>query len=228
MPTLQNIVHVQIFLLLTQEITMSTTVDVGFLTLNAPPKTFQGFMPAVGITHFDIYKFRTGTKTANVSMSSSGPSNPSPFGLALFRDANNNGTLDNVGDALVSGSIVNASSGSINTSLNRNLSQGTYFARFISFAVRDISYTFKISRSDSGANPLANQEIQVGTISQDLTMKNRVNDNDTADNFAFTMDASGSLNINVEELGNKKGDANIRVIRDFNGWKRCCDEGCRL
>jgi uncharacterized protein (DUF2141 family) len=80
-----------------------------------------------------------------------------------------------------------------------------------------VVYTIRASFSDIGtANPLAGKEIQLGTISQDLTRRNTISNKDTADNFAFTLDGNSSLNINVRELGNKKGDVNIRVVQDRN------------
>jgi uncharacterized protein (DUF2141 family) len=86
------------------------------------------------------------------------------------------------------------------------------------FAPRgSVFYTLQVAVSDVGtANPLAGKEIQLGTIAQDLQRSNTVSDKDTADNFAFTLNGSSSLNINVRELGNKKGDANIRVVQDLN------------
>ena len=56
----------------------------------------------------------------------------------------------------------------------------------------------------------------MGTIAQDLTRRNQVSDRDTADNFAFTLGQTGSLNINIKELGNTKGDVNARVVRDLD------------
>lgn len=104
-----------------------------------------------------------------------------------------------------------------NESLNVNLTQGTYFAEAKAFAQSNITYTLRATRANSGsANPLTSPEIAVGQISQDLQRSNRVNDNDTADNFTFTLDGASSLNINVRELGNEKGDVNVRVVQDLN------------
>lgn len=80
-----------------------------------------------------------------------------------------------------------------------------------------VFYTLRAAVSDLGtANTLAGKEILLGTISDDLVRRRTINDNNTADNFAFTLNGSSSLNIGVQELGKKKGDVNIRVVQDFN------------
>lgn len=191
---------------------MSTTVDLGFLSLGETNNR-SGFMPA-GSTQTDVYKFSTGSVSANVAISTSGSG--ANFALSLFRDTNASGVLDN-GDSSVQISDGSSDINNANEFINRNLSQGTYFARARGFDSEPISYNFTISRASSGgANPLTAPEIPLGTIAQDLQRRDRVSDADTADNFAFTLDGSSSLDIGVKELGNKKGDANIRVVQDLN------------
>jgi hypothetical protein len=193
---------------------MSTTVDLGFLSLGEV-NSRTGFMPA-GSTQTDIYKFTTGFFDRNVAISTSGSG--LNFALSLFRDSNANGVLDNGDFPAVQISDGSSDINDANEFINRNLSQGTYFARALGFDFEPISYNFTISRATSGgANPLAGKEIPLGTIAQDLRRAGSVSDADTADNFAFTLDGSSSLNINVKELGNKKGNANIRVVQDLNG-----------
>ncbi|NJL20857.1 MAG: hypothetical protein HC895_08640 [Leptolyngbyaceae cyanobacterium SM1_3_5] len=132
--------------------------------------------------------------------------------LVLFRDNDANGILNN-GDSVVR----NAGSGGIFQTANAVVTQGSYIARLTS--AFDTGYNVRIARASTGAaNPLTAPEIPLGQISQDLQRRDRVNDNDTADNFAFTLDGNSSLNIGVRELGNlNKGDVNIRVVQDLNG-----------
>jgi hypothetical protein len=196
---------------------MSTTKDLGFLSLGAF-RFESGSMTPNGTTQTDIYKFTTGSVVATVSIGSF-PSSPSqsPFALALFKDSNKSGVLDN-GDAFVP-PVSDSGSGDREASefISHKLPQGTYFARAQSFAFDNVNYGISFVRASSGsANPLAASEIPLGTIAQDLRRVDRVSDADTADNFAFTLDGSSSLNIGVKELGNKKGDVNIRVVQDLN------------
>jgi hypothetical protein len=196
-----------------------TNFNLGFLSLGST-KTQQSTMFADGTTKRDVFKFTTGSIIENVAISTTGSGQVSaPFSLALFRDVNNNGILDN-GDA--SGRIRLSDSGrkpnEANESLNANLAQGTYFAEAKSFAFSNITYTLRATRANSGsANPLTAPEISLGQISRDLRKTDRISDTDTADNFAFTLDRASRLNISVRELGNKKGDVNIRVVQDLNG-----------
>jgi uncharacterized protein (DUF2141 family) len=196
-----------------------TNFDLGFLT-RGTFKSQKAFMKADGTTKIDTFRFETGTKPENVAISTGGSSS-SPFGLSLFRDVNGNNVLDN-GDAF--GGTIRASDDTPDVndaafeSLNVFLPQGVYFAQTKSFATRDISYTLFADRAKTGsANPLTSPEIPLGTIAQDLRKTDRVNNNDTADNFAFTLDGKSSLNIGVRELGNQKGDVNVRVVQDLNG-----------
>lgn len=196
-----------------------TTFDLGLLVrgTSAPPQ--QSTMFADGTTKRDIFRFNTGSAVETVSISTTGLGQvSSPFSLALFRDANNNGVLDN-GD--LSSRIRLSDSGrnpiEANESLNAKLTQGTYFAEAKAFTNTNISYVLRASRAKTGAaNPLANLEIPLGQISQDLRKSGSISDTNTADNFAFTLDGKSSLNIGVRELGNQKGDVNIRIVQDLN------------
>ncbi|QYO68285.1 hypothetical protein [Leptolyngbya sp. 7M] len=185
--------------------------NLGFIFLDAAPKTENGVLPGVFQTQQDTYAFRTGTTTANVNVSASFSGGSTQ--LALFRDNNANGRLDNVDSFLSPGTT-----GTTFLSLNKSLGKGNFIARVQGISGSNMFYTFKISRSSPGsANPLTTPEIQLGTIAQDLRRRDRISDQDTADNFAFTLDGNSSLNIAVRELGNQKGDANIRVVQDRNG-----------
>jgi hypothetical protein len=196
-----------------------TNFDLGFLTRGAPPRTQQSTMFADGTTKRDVFKFNTGSIVENVAISTTGLGQvSSAFSLALFRDANNNGILDN-GD--LSSRIRLSDSGrspnEANESLNANLPQGTYFAEAKAFATQNITYVLRASRAKTGAaNPLANREIPLGQISQDLRKTGNISNTNTADNFAFTLDGKSSLNIGVKELGNLSGDVNVRVVRDLD------------
>lgn len=197
---------------------MSTTVDLKFLSLGQD-KILDGFMPG-GSTQTDIYKFETGNVVANVAVQTFtvlDANVPVTFALSLFRDSNDNGFLDNRDSAVQ----ISDDTPDINDAfefINANLSRDTYFARARGFDSESFSYRFVIERASTGtANPLAGKEIQLGTIAGDLQRRNQVSDKDTADNFAFTLDGSSSLNIGVRELGNQKGDVNVRVVQDLNG-----------
>jgi hypothetical protein len=195
--------------------------NIGFLSLGTSRlfnRTLQrpGFEPRQAGIRTDTYAFETGSITTNVAMSSrsteDSPSARIDIALVVFQDNDQNGII-NIGDTVVPGG--NAGNGGIFQSLNVNLSRGHYVTRLTS--VFDTDYQFRIARGTTGgANPLAAPEIQLGTIAQDLQRRSRVNDADTADNFAFTMGANDSLDIKVKELGNKAGDANIRVVQDLN------------
>lgn len=185
--------------------------NLGFLTLNGTPITRFGNLqlPGLGI-RTDTYTFETGSVPANVSVSVSSSSSEK-IALVLFQDNNKDGVI-NGGDRVVA----NAGNGGTFQSVNPLLTRGSYIARLTS--ALDTGYSARFARSTSGAaNPLATPEIPLGTIAQDLRKVDRVNDKDTADNFAFTLDGSSSLDIRVRELRNKKGDVNIRVVQDLNG-----------
>jgi hypothetical protein len=200
-------VHAHISLLIFQEKIMANT-NLGFLSLGEvifDSGTLQG---GFGI-RTDTYTFRTGSVVANVGMASSSSSS-TPIALTLFKDNDADGIIDS-GDTLVR----NAGIGTVRT-LNSNLVEGSYIARLTSSL--DTGYNFTIGRASSGAaNPLAGKEISLGTIAQDLRKSGSVNDKDTADNFAFTLDGNSSLDIGVRELGKQKGNVNIRVVQDLNG-----------
>jgi uncharacterized protein (DUF2141 family) len=192
-----------------------TIKDIGSLKPNEI-QFRNASMTANGFTETDIYKFKIEGGAANVSIST-GFLADSPFALALFQDRNNSGVLDN-GDSLVQSSDKGKGILEAMETINTTLSEGTYFARARSFVFDDFNYTFLASRAATGtANPLATPETQLGTVAQDLQKRDRVSNSDTADNFAFTLDGSSGFNINVRELGRKKGDVNIRVVQDLDG-----------
>jgi hypothetical protein len=184
-------------------------VNLGFLSLGESESrigVLQG--QASGGTN-DTYTFDTGSITANVAISSSSLSSEN-IALVLFRDNNADRVL-NAGDTIER----NAGSGGTFQTVNSNLIRGSYIVRLTS--VFDTGYNVRLARAKTGAaNPLAAPEIPLGQISEDLRRVGSVNDTDNADNFAFTLDGNSSLNIGVKELGNKKGDVNIRVVQDLN------------
>lgn len=197
-----------------------TIQNLGFLTLGDT----SGSIPNTdinGLDQRDQYVFRTGNVRAAVSLTTRADGAPTVQGadvnLRLFQDLNENGRLDSP-DAQNGFGVGFESSESININLNR----GQYIAlvdsgTFLSGFQQRIPYSFRVARAASGsANPLTEPEISVGQISQDLQKRNTVSDTDTADNFAFTLDANDRLDIKVKELGNKAGDVNIRVVQDLN------------
>ncbi|MBE9179999.1 hypothetical protein IQ268_15625 [Oculatella sp. LEGE 06141] len=186
-------------------------VNLGFLgfgTTQSRNGTLQRPGGGLGI-RTDTYAFETGSITANVAITSRSFSSEK-IALVLFNDNNADGIL-NTGDTV----RVNAGSGGTVQTINSTLSKGHYIARLTS--VFDTGYNVQLARGTSnGANPLAAPEISLGTISQDLQKRGRISDNNNADNFAFTLDGTSSLNVNVRELGNKKGNVNIRVVQDLD------------
>lgn len=179
----------------------------------------QSLMFADGSTKRDIFTFNIDS-FKNVGISTTGLGQiSSPFSLALFRDVNGNGSLDSF-ELAPSNRIRLSDSGrspnEAHESLNANLTKGTYFAEAKAFTSSSLEYILRASSSNTFANPLATQEIQLGTIAQDLRKRDTISDKDTADNFAFTLDGTSSLKIGVQELGNQKGDVNIRVVQDLN------------
>lgn len=159
-------------------------------------------------------------KSVNISLTHDSRVRRGDADLRVFDDRNANGRLDTNGsEPAVAQST---QSFGANEFINFRGFGGNPFVIGVvnnrGFAPRGfVSYTLRATLSDVGtANTLAGKEIQLGTIAQDLRRRNRVNDTDTADNFAFTLDGSSSLNIGVRELGNKQGDVNIRVVQDLN------------
>lgn len=192
--------------------------DLGFVPQGGR-KDQKAFMEADGTTGTDTFRFRTGTVPENVFVSAGYDSTTTrPFALSLFRDTNGTKVLDS-GDIAVRTIDDTPDTGdSFETMGGVRLTQDTYFARIRYFTPNNFDYLLTVRRENTGsASPLATPEIPLGTIAQDLRKTDRVNDKDTADNFAFTLDGNSVLNIGVKELGNQKSDVNIRVVQDLNG-----------
>ncbi|MBD3887207.1 hypothetical protein IFO70_37070 [Phormidium tenue FACHB-886] len=160
----------------------------------------------------DTYTFDTDSTFANVAIGSLslGPFPRENIALVLFKDNDANGVI-NPGDTIQA----NGGNGGVFQTVNSNLPRGNYIAKLTSGFDTDYNVFFRRA-STGAANPLAVKEIEVGTIAQDLRKTDSVSNKDTADNFAFTLDGKSSLNIDVRELGNQKGDVNIRVVQDLN------------
>jgi hypothetical protein len=193
------------------------TYDLGFVPQGGR-KDQKAFMEADGTTGTDSFRFRTGTVPENVFVSAGYDSTwTRPFALSLFRDTNGTKVLDNGDTAVRTIDDTPDTGDSFETMGGVRLTQGTYFARIRYFTPNNFDYLLTVRREKTGsASPLATPEIPLGTITQDLRKTDRVNNNDTADNFAFTLDGKSSLNIGVKELGNLSGDVNVRVVRDFD------------
>jgi uncharacterized protein (DUF2141 family) len=195
--------------------TITVPAEFGFLSLGET-NDFNGALNPN--RRSEAVVFSTGTVRETVNISSAPRGNPSVQGadinISLFQDLDGDRILDTNKDAKIGFGSGNESFESI----NQRLSQGTYFIEATSVTSAFIPYSLKFSRQNTGqANPFTSQEIPLGQISADLRRVGSVNDKDTADNFAFTLDGNSSLNIGVQELGNKKGDVNIRVVQDLNG-----------
>jgi uncharacterized protein (DUF2141 family) len=159
-------------------------------------------------------------KSVNLSLTHDFRARGGDADLRVFDDRNRNGRLDTNGSERAVAQ--STQSFGINEFINFRDFTGNPFVIGVvnnrGFAPRgSVFYTLRVTLSDVGAaNPLAGKEIQLGTISGDLVRRRTINDTNTADNFAFTLDGKSSLNIGVHELGNKKGDVNVRVVQDLN------------
>jgi uncharacterized protein (DUF2141 family) len=197
--------------------TIVVPADFGFLSLGET-NNFRGALNTN--RRFEAVVFSTGTVSETVNISSAPRGNPSVQGadvdISLFRDSDGDRILNTEKDAQIG--LPSSPSESFE-SINQRLSQGTYFVLATSTTSAFIPYDLKFSRQNTGqANPLTTPEIPLGQISEDLQKRDRISNTDTADNFAFTLDGSSSLNIDVSELGKKKkGDVNIRIVQDRNG-----------
>jgi hypothetical protein len=189
-----------------------TNFNLGRLTFSNPVNRVDRLERSGNGIRTNTYAFNTGSVNSNAAISTESLSS-NIVALVVFKDNNNNAVLDQ-GDTVVPGG--NAGSGGIFQSVNVNVPQGNYIARATSIFNTD--YRIRMTRTSiNNANPLTTPEHPVGMISADLQRRNRVSDQDTADNYAFSLDGSGSLNLNVRELGNKKGDVTMRVVKDLNG-----------
>lgn len=188
--------------------------DFGFLS-QGETNNFRG---ALNVNRRDeAVMFRTGVVRETVNISSAPRGNPGIPGadvnISLFQDTDGNGVLDTNKDAKIGFGIGNESFESINV----RLAEGTYFIHATSLDRTFVPYDLKFSRQNSGAaNPFTTPEIRLGRISDDLTKTGGINNNNTADNYAFKLDGKTDLDIKVIERGQKKGDVNIRVVQDLD------------
>lgn len=139
--------------------------------------------------------------------------------MRIFRDVNRNGRLDvNLGEPVVASNIRR---NGVNESINVSLSSGHYIIGVVNNRADAPQgrFIFRLNMNRvaiGNPNGIASREFEVGNISADLTRRNQVSANDTADNFAFSLDAGESLGIKIRELGNKRGEINARVVQDLN------------
>ncbi|MDZ8186744.1 MAG: PPC domain-containing protein [Nostoc sp. ChiSLP02] len=176
----------------------------------------------------DVFRFKI-TDSSNINLSLTSISAGDDADIRLFRDANLNGVLDNF-DRTV-GLVSNRGSNQ-DEAINFKTSPGTFFAevsRFAPGSSGNVSYDLALSATKpSGTFPLSSsfsnllpKEFVLGNLSGDVTRTGNVNNQNTADVYNFSLGTFEGVNIKLNGLN---GDADIRLIRDFNN-NRIVDAG---
>ncbi|MEA5506964.1 pre-peptidase C-terminal domain-containing protein [Halotia wernerae UHCC 0503] len=196
------------------------TFDLG--TIGSTPVLRNNFTLTTSDTT-DVFKFRT-TSTSNLNLSVTDISVGDDAELLLFRD-NGNGIFDSNDQ----GVDASARSSNKDESINNRENIGTFFAqvrRFEPGSSGTISYDFAVSattpNSTGGFSNLLPREFELGNLSGDVTRSSSVGDFDTADTYQFSLGLFEGVNITLNGLLN--GDADIRLVRDFNN-NRIIDTG---
>ncbi|MDZ8068496.1 MAG: PPC domain-containing protein [Nostoc sp. DedQUE08] len=176
----------------------------------------------------DVFQFKI-TSGKNINLSLTDISAGDDADIRLFRDANNNGVLDDF-DRKVG--IVSNRGSNQDEAINFKTSSGTFFAevsRFAPGSSGNVSYdlalsatepagTFPISASSSNLLP---KEFVLGHLSGNTTRTGNVNNTNATDVYSFSLGFRESVDIRLEGLSS---DADIRVIRDSNN-NRIVDAG---
>ncbi|MEH2070125.1 MAG: PPC domain-containing protein [Nostoc sp.] len=175
----------------------------------------------------DVFQFKI-TNSSNINLSLTDISAGDDADIRLFRDANNNGVLDNFDRQ--NGLVSNRSSNQ-DDAINFKTSSGTFFAEVSRFASSsgNVSYDLALSATaPSGTFPLSAsfsnllpKEVVLGNLSGDVTRTGNVNNQNTADVYSFSLGSFEGVNIKLDGLST---DADIRLIRDFNN-NRIVDAG---
>ncbi|MEH1965158.1 PPC domain-containing protein [Nostoc sp.] len=176
----------------------------------------------------DVFQFKI-TSGKNINLSLTDISAGDDADIRLFRDANNNGVLDNFDR--ISGLVSNRGSNQ-DDAINFKTSSGTYFAevsRFAPGSSGSVSYDLALSATaPSGTFPLSAsfsnllpKEFVLGNLSGDVTRTGTVSNTNTTDVYNFSLGTFEGVNIKLDGLST---DADIRLIRDFNN-NRIVDAG---
>ncbi|MBD2678138.1 MULTISPECIES: pre-peptidase C-terminal domain-containing protein [Nostoc] len=193
--------------------------DLG--SLNSTPRSFNSFnVNAVQPT--DIFQFSIGS-TRNINLSLNNISTGDDADLRLFRDVNANGILDATDRA---NGFIDSSTKSTNVddAINVRANAGTYFAEVSRFATGssgfvfydlDLSATKPTSTGDF--SNLLPKEFELGSfLSGDVTNVGKINNNNTADVYHFSLGFFEGVNISLTGIS-ANADADIRLIRDLDG-----------
>lgn len=177
----------------------------------------------------DTFSFRLGDR-GNINLSLTGMSNDAD--VRLYRDNNNNGRIDDGTDTFLGSSTYGSNNDdAINVA---DQSAGAYVAEVYQYS-GDTRYDLRLSTTPPPltTNPsnLLPVETRVGNslgyLTEDRTLYGSINSNNTADVYAFqlTHGTGGSFQESVDiTLSGLSNDADIRLIRDFNG-NRIVDAG---
>jgi hypothetical protein len=199
-----------------------TLYDLGTIDSNAANK--RDNLTVTTSAPDDIFKFRTlNSRSINLMITDLQGGDAD---LQLYRDSNNNGTLQIGTDQLISSST---SGGSNDDEINRWGGQGTYFARVYRYNSPyngpSVRYDFYYSATKqnavfTGPPNLLSKEENLGNLTSDRSFQNRSvgfstsgssEVGDTSDLYAFTLGAGHTVNIRLDGLNN---NADIRLIRD--------------
>lgn len=194
-------------------------IEIGPLPTNGTPvNRYNSLTPADPTDVFGINL----TSTGNINLALTNISSGDDADLRLYRDSNNNGSLDSSDELVPGGSSVRASNAddSINVA---DLPAGTYFAEVSRYGSSSGSVSYRLSASTADPSNLLPIETQIGDISptQDLTFTDQVGNTDTSDIYAFSLGFFEATNITLTGLSS---DADIRVIQDRN-QNRIVDSG---
>ncbi|MGF1936685.1 MAG: PPC domain-containing protein [Nostoc sp. ChiQUE02] len=176
----------------------------------------------------DVFQFKI-TSGKNINLSLTDISAGDDADIRLFRDANNNGVLDNFDR--ISGLVSNRGSNQ-DDAINFKTSSGTFFAEVSRFAPGSsgtVGYDLALSATaPSGTFPLSAsfsnllpKEFVLGNLSGDVTRFGNISNTNTADVYSFSLGTFEGVNIKLDGLST---DADIRLIRDFNN-NRIVDAG---
>jgi subtilisin family serine protease len=126
--------------------------------------------------------------------------------VKVFRDINNNGTID-IGEEV--GRSVQ--SGSSDEWMNlENLMAGTYFVQVYQFS-GSTPYSLRLSNSD--ISEFLTGGVTLGTLNSTQTVSGSFSSKDTTNLYRFTLGAAAPLNLSLTGLS---ADADVRLIRDIN------------
>ncbi|MEH2462780.1 PPC domain-containing protein [Nostoc sp.] len=168
----------------------------------------------------DVFQFKI-TNASNINLSLTDISTGDDADIQLFRDANNNGVLDNFDRQA---GLVSRQGGNHDDAINFKTSSGTFFAEVSRYAFGssgNVSYDLALSATaPSGTFPLSAsfsnllpKEVVLGDLSGDVTRSGNVSNTNTADVYSFSLGTFEGVNIKLDGL---TSDADIRLIQDFN------------